>query len=140
MVVRLAERLRGLDLPREVPMSGAAGGLAGGLLAAFGARLEPGAPFVLDVLDFDRRMRAARAVITGEGRIDEQTLQGKVVGEIGTRTRQAGVPLHAIVGSNALGGFEARMIDLQQVREASTRDEIEASAHELGALIRTGRA
>jgi glycerate 2-kinase len=145
MVARLAERLDELAgrLPRDprgVPMTGAAGGLAGGLWAAHEARLEPGAPFVLDALDFDARMRGARCVITGEGRLDEQTLQGKVVGEIGTRTRQAGVPLHAIVGSNALDPFGARMIDLQVVREASTPDEVEASAHELGALVRAGRA
>lgn len=140
LVARLAARLRAMDLPPEVPMSGAAGGLAGGLLAALGARLEPGAAFVLDALGFDARMRAARAVITGEGRLDAQTLQGKVVGEIGTRTRQSGVPLHAIVGEDDLGAFEKRMIDLQLVREASTPDAIEASAHELGALIRAGRA
>ena len=80
-------------------MTGAAGGLSGGLWAQFGAALEPGAAFVLDALDFDARMRAARAVIVGEGRIDAQTLQGKTAGEIATRARQAGVPCHAIVGS-----------------------------------------
>ena len=85
-------------------MTGAAGGLSGGLWAHYGATLEPGAPLVLDALDFDARMRAARAVVTGEGKLDEQTLQGKLVGEIGTRARQAGVPLHAIVGTDALDG------------------------------------
>ncbi|HEV2815006.1 MAG TPA: glycerate kinase, partial [Solirubrobacteraceae bacterium] len=60
-VARLSARLaaRALELPRDprgVPMTGAAGGLAGGLWAAFGARLEPGAPFVLDALGFDARM------------------------------------------------------------------------------------
>ena len=89
--------------------------------------LEPGAPWVLDALDFDARMRAARAVVTGEGKLDEQTLQGKLVGEIGTRTRQAGVPLHAIVGGNALDPFGKRIIDLQRVIEATTLEEIEAA-------------
>jgi hypothetical protein len=84
------------------------------------AELQPGAPFVLDALDFDERMRAARAVVTGEGKLDEQTLEGKLVGEIGTRARQAGVPLHAIVGRDALDAFGKRMIDLQVVREATT--------------------
>ena len=83
-------------------MTGAAGGLSGGLWAMYGATIEPGASFVLDALDFDTQMRAARAVVTGEGRMDQQTLQGKLVGEIGTRTRQAGVPLHAIVGRRDL--------------------------------------
>src|SRR3954468_6869275 len=97
MVKRLEQRLddqakRLPRAPRGVPMTGCAGGLSGGLWAAHGAALEPGAPFVLDALDFDTRMRASRAVVTGEGKLDEQTLQGKLVGEIGTRARQSGVP------------------------------------------------
>jgi glycerate kinase len=145
MVRRLAARLDALAerLPRDprgVPLTGAAGGLAGGLWAAHRAVLEPGAPFVLDALDFTERMRAARCVITGEGRLDEQSLQGKVVGEVGTRARQNGVPAHAIVGRDELDAFGKRILDLQLVVEASTLDEVEASAHELGTLIRAGRA
>jgi glycerate kinase len=118
--------------PRGVPLTGAAGGLSGGLWAAFGATLEPGAPFILGALDFDARMRAARAVVTGEGKLDEQTLEGKLVGEIGTRTRQAGVPLHAIVGTDRLDAFGKRMIDLQLVQEATNREEMEAAGERLG--------
>jgi glycerate kinase len=116
-------------------MTGAAGGLAGGLWAMHGAVLEAGAPWVLGALDFDVRMRASRFVLTGEGRLDEQTLQGKVVGEIGTRTRQAGVPLHAVVGSSALDLFGQRMIDLQYVAQATTLEEIEAAAEAIGASV-----
>jgi glycerate kinase len=87
---------------------------------------------VLDALDFDERMRAARAVVTGEGALDEQTLQGKLVGEIGTRTRQAGVPLHAIVGTDRLDAFGKRMIDLMRVLEATTLQEMEAAGEALG--------
>jgi glycerate kinase len=121
-------------------MTGAAGGLSGGLWAALGAVLEPGAPWVLDALDFDARMRAARAVVTGEGKLDEQTLQGKLVGEIGTRARQAGVPLHAIVGRDALDPFGKRMIDLQRVYEASDLAAMAAAAEALGADLATGAA
>ena len=121
-------------------MTGAAGGLAGGLWAVHEAALEPGAPFILDALDFDDRMRASRAVVTGEGKLDEQTLQGKLVGEIGTRTRQAGVPLHAIVGTDALDGFGKRMIDLQVVTEATTLEEVERAAEALGERLATGAA
>lgn len=126
--------------PRGVPMSGAAGGLSGGLWAAHDATLEAGAPWVLDALDFDRRMRAAHAVITGEGRLDFQTLEGKLVGEIGTRTRQAGVPLFAVVGRDDLDDFGKRMIDLQQVREASTLEDMEAAGEALGAALTSSRA
>jgi glycerate kinase len=145
MVERLTERLaqqaRAFPRdPRGVPMTGCAGGLSGGLWAALGAVLEPGAPFVLDALDFDARMRASRAVVTGEGRLDQQTLQGKLVGEIGTRARQAGVPLHAIVGRDELDAFGKRIIDLQLVHEATTVAELEAAGETLGAALRDHRA
>jgi glycerate kinase len=144
-VARLERRLDELaqTLPRDprgVPMTGAAGGLGGGLWAQYGATLEAGAPFVLDALDFDERMRASRAVVTGEGKLDEQTLQGKLVGEIGTRTRQAGVPLHAIVGTDRLDGFGKRMIDLQMVQEATNLEELEAAGERLGTALATGEA
>jgi glycerate kinase len=139
-VVRLEERLAGQARrwprdPRGIPMSGAAGGLAGGLWAACDAVLEPGAPFVLGALGFDARLRAARAVVVGEGRLDEQTLQGKIVGEVATRARQTGVPCHAIVGSRGLDAFGARMLDLQRIAEATTLDEIEAAAAQLAAVL-----
>ena len=144
-VARLEARLEALAAtfprdPRGVPMTGAAGGLSGGLWAAHGAALEPGAAWILDALDFDARMRAARAVVTGEGKLDEQTLEGKLVGEIGTRTRQAGVPLHAIVGTDRLDGFGKRMIDLQLVQEATDIAELEAAGERLGRALASGEA
>jgi len=144
-VERLRERLDRLAAtfprdPRGVPMTGCAGGLSGGLWAAHRATLEPGAQWVLDALDFDERMRAARAVVTGEGKLDEQTLEGKLVGEIGTRARQAGVPLHAIVGTDALDPFGKRIIDLQRTIEATTLEELEAAGEALGRDLAEGRA
>jgi glycerate 2-kinase len=123
--------------PRGVAMTGAAGGLAGGLWAAFGATLEPGAPFVLDALGYDARMRAAAAVIVGEGRLDQTSLAGKAVGEAATRARQAGVPCFAIVGEDALGSFGARILDLQRVLEAPTLDAIAEAAASLQPFLPT---
>ena len=100
---RLERRARRLPRdPRGLPLTGAAGGLAGGLWARFDAQLQAGAPAVLDTLGFDARLRAARAVVVGEGRLDRTTLEGKAAGEIATRARQIGVPAHAIVAQNAL--------------------------------------
>jgi glycerate kinase len=79
-------------------------------------------------------------VVTGEGRLDQQTLQGKLVGEIGTRARQAGVPLHAIVGRDDLDPFGKRIIDLQLVQEATTLAELEAAGETLGSAMRDHRA
>ena len=125
----LAERLP--RDPRGEPMTGAAGGLSGGLWAAYDARLVPGAPYVLDAIGFDPLMRGSAFVVTGEGGLDDQTLQGKIVGEVATRCRQAGVTCHAIVGRNELEPFSERIIDLASVTGASTLAEIEAAARAL---------
>jgi glycerate kinase len=130
---RLRDQARRLPRdPRGLPMTGAAGGLAGGLWAVFGASLRPGAAFVLDALNFDPRMRAARAVLTGEGRLDRQSMEGKAVGEVCVRARQAGVPTHAIVGARDLDDFDARILDLQTIDEAGTLETIEVAARRLG--------
>jgi glycerate kinase len=139
-VHRLTRRLTGQARrlprdPRGVAMTGAAGGLSGGLWAALGAELVPGAAFVLDALQFDPRMRAARAVVTGEGCLDGQSLAGKAVSEVATRARQAGVPCHAIVGARRLDAFGARILDLQAILEATTLEEIEAAGAELASLL-----
>jgi glycerate kinase len=133
---RLNDQARRLKRdPRGVPMTGAAGGLSGGLWAEFDAELVPGAQFVLDAVDFDRRMRAARAVVTGEGKLDQQSLAGKLVSEVSTRARQGGVPCHAIVGTRELDSFGVRMLDLQAVFEASTPRQISAAARRLAEVL-----
>ena len=139
-VIRLTKRLndQARRLPRDprgVPMTGAAGGLSGGLWAELGAELVPGAQFVLDAVEFDRRMRAARAVVTGEGKLDQQSLAGKLVSEISTRARQAGVPCHAIVGTRELDSFGVRVLDLQAVLEASTPRQISTAARRLADVL-----
>ncbi len=121
--------------PRGIPMTGAAGGLSGGLWAAFGAELQAGAAFVLDALGFDRRLRNSRAVITGEGKLDQQSLAGKAISEVATRARQIGVPCHAVVGKRALDSFGARVLDLQAILEASTLEQLEAAGRRLAAVL-----
>jgi glycerate kinase len=136
MVERLTRRLNELAEaaprdPRGEPMTGAAGGLSGGLWAHRGAALRPGAAHVLDTIGFDERMRAAAFVVTGEGRLDEQTLEGKIVGEVATRCRQRGVGCHAVVGHNALDPFRERILALESVTEAGTLEDLEAAGRAL---------
>jgi glycerate kinase len=132
LTARLHDRAQRLARdPTGVPMSGAAGGLSGGLWAAFGARLEPGAQFVLSALRFDERMRAARAVVAGEGKLDASTLRGKAAAEIAVRARQAGVTTHAIVGRNELDPFDVRILALEVILEAGTPAELEAAGVQL---------
>jgi glycerate 2-kinase len=140
LVARLAERLDAYaaELPRDprgVPMTGAAGGLSGGLWAA-GAALEPGAAYVLDSIGFGDRMRAARSVVVGEGRIDVQSAMGKIVGEICARARAAGVPADAVVGRSELDAAAARDIGLRSVTEATDLAAMEAAGERLAARVR----
>ena len=136
LVKRLERRLDDLagSLPRDprgVPMTGAAGGLSGGLWGGLGARLVPGAAYVLDAIGFDAAMKASAFVVTGEGRLDSQTLEGKIVGEVATRCRQGGVACHAIVGRDELDPFDERIIDLASVSEATDLEEMEAAGRRL---------
>ena len=96
---RLAQVYRdeyGVDVA-ALPRSGAAGGLAGGL-AAIGAKLVDGFALVADELALAERMRDVDLVITGEGFLDEQSFDGKVVGGVVELAAQVGVPVLAIVG------------------------------------------
>jgi glycerate kinase len=96
---QLAERYLaeyGVDV-RDVDGTGAAGGLAGGLLAV-GARLLPGFELVADHVGLDERLASADVVVTGEGNLDAQSLDGKVVGGICDLATKAGKPVVVIVG------------------------------------------
>jgi glycerate kinase len=135
-VTRLERRFASLAAgapkdPRGEPMTGCAGGLSGALWSWMDARLVPGAAFVLDEVGFDAHMRASRFVVTGEGRLDEQTLAGKLVGEVATRCRQAGVACHVVVGQSALDAFRVRVLDISSVHEASDRRALRRAGREL---------
>jgi glycerate 2-kinase len=133
VVERLTQRLVALAgaLPRDPrgrTMSGAAGGLAGGLWAAFGAHLIPGAATVLGILGFDERLADAGAAITGEGRLDEQSSRGKLVGQVARRCREARRPLHVIAGSVDLEGTDTARSGIASVSEAGTKEAIADAA------------
>ncbi len=82
----------------ELPGAGAAGGMGAGMVAYFNAALEMGIEVVLDTVNFDDECEGTDMVFTGEGKIDFQSLRGKVVIGIARRTRKKNVPLVAIVG------------------------------------------
>lgn len=86
----------GVDV-RDLVGGGAAGGLAGGL-AAMGATLVEGFEVVADEADLYGRIEGADLVVTGEGFLDEQSFEGKVVGGVADLAAEAGVPVVAIAG------------------------------------------
>jgi glycerate kinase len=82
----------------DMPFTGAAGGLAGGLHAFLGAPLQPGIEVVLRLIDAESVVRDADLVITGEGRLDSQSIYGKAPIGIAQLAAQHGVPTLALVG------------------------------------------
>jgi glycerate kinase len=101
-------------------MTGCAGGLSGGLWSAFQAALLPGAATVLEALNFQERLLSATAVVIGEGRLDAQSLAGKITGEIARRSSLAGRPVHAVVGRSELSASESLRLGLASITEAQT--------------------
>ena len=87
----------GRDLT-EVPGGGAAGAMGVGMVAFFGSSLQMGIETVLDTVDFDSIVAGADAVFTGEGKIDSQSLRGKVVIGVARRAKKQNVPVIAVVG------------------------------------------
>ena len=86
----------GIDVS-ELPGAGAAGGLAGGLVAV-GGRIGPGFDVVAERVGLDERLQGADLVVTGEGFLDAESFDGKVVGGVRTWAAESGVPVMAIVG------------------------------------------
>jgi glycerate kinase len=98
LVEQLERRLEALHLATaELPGAGAGGGI-GGMLMALGATAVPGAGLVLDEVGFAGKLARAELCITAEGRIDAQTLRGKVVAAVGRACGAAGVECVAVGG------------------------------------------
>ncbi|MCY8352508.1 glycerate kinase [Bacillus haynesii] len=83
----------------SIPGAGAAGGLGAGLFAFLNAELKSGVDIVLDTLSFSERIKGADLVITGEGKIDGQTVSGKTPAGVAKRARSENIPVIAFAGS-----------------------------------------
>ncbi len=103
-IAHLSEKIQGTDHSHTAG-AGAAGGMGFGVCAFLGGSLKPGVNLILDEIGFDDEIKDADLIITGEGRIDSQSLSGKAVVGIARRAKPAGVPVIAVVGSMA-DGFE----------------------------------
>ncbi|MDA0578675.1 MAG: glycerate kinase [Verrucomicrobia bacterium] len=127
--------------------SGAAGGLGGGLRAFVGGQLRPGVEIVIDCVRLKERLRHCDLVITGEGRMDGQTVYGKAPVGVARVAKSLGLPVIAICGS--LGDRVARVhgvgIDavfgttagelLEEALMAGARRRLRATAEEVGRLL-----
>ncbi len=144
-------RHNGMDVQR-MPGSGAAGGLGGAFAALLGARLVPGAEMILDALGFEARLRGADLVITGEGRLDAQSVMGKAPGAIAAAAARAGVPVIAVAGAvedaatlnghgfGAVFPIQPRPVSLQEAMQpAFALQNIERTVRQAMLAIKTGR-
>jgi glycerate kinase len=135
----------------ELPGSGAAGGFACGFIAIWNARLISGSSLIFDYCDLKNRIAAADLIFTGEGSIDEQTLQGKMPAKLALAAKQAGKPLIALAAHIAISekrlrkhGFYLampivdRIISLSQAREQGAQLLAAAAARALQ-LIELGQ-
>ena len=101
-----------------LPGAGAAGGLGFGLVAFAGARLQPGAASLLELCGLAGRLKRAQVLVTGEGRLDRQSLQGKLPAALAAAARKAGRPCVAVVGRCTLSASQSRRAGFQAVLEA----------------------
>ena len=109
--------------------AGAAGGFGAGASAFFGGVLLRGIDAVLNETGFDRALAGCGLVVTGEGRLDEQSLHGKAVSGVAARAKAAGVPVLALVGSMEAGAAEkAREIGVYAVRSINGSGDSSAQA------------
>ncbi|MEL7648949.1 MAG: glycerate kinase [Sedimentibacter sp.] len=158
MVVELDEGLRllcdvirkdtGLDL-KDVPGGGAAGAMGAGMIAFFGSWLQMGIETVLDTVGFDSVIEHADMIFTGEGKIDTQSLRGKVVIGVARRAKKKNVPVTVIVGGADEGIEEAydmgvtsiftinRLPQDFAVSRAKSRENMEATVDNVLRLIRS---
>ena len=136
---------------RDRPGAGAAGGI-GFALAALGATLESGAEVVLDLVGIDARLADVDLVVTGEGRLDEQTATGKLIAAVARRCAKASVPLWVVCGQCEDAASAAETLGLagvtccaagpegaaERLRAAAAQAAVNALAQ--GALLQAGRA
>jgi glycerate kinase len=121
---RLADVVRrdlGVDAA-DMPGAGAAGGLGFGLMAFLGAEVRPGIDVVMEATRFAERLANAGAVVTGEGKFDEQSFRGKTVGAVLDAARRRGLPAAVVAGrvdSQAPAGVPVlSLVDVGGIRRA----------------------
>ena len=106
------------DVDFDTPGFGAAGGLGMALSVFLGAQIKSGIEELLRWLDFDSVLKGADLVVTGEGRLDEQSLHGKVIDGIASHARKAGVPVVVVCGTSSVD--ESRLCALGITRVVET--------------------
>lgn len=115
-LARVIRRDLGVDV-QSIAGAGAAGGLGAGLVAFCGARLVSGIELILDAVGFAEQAQGADLILTGEGRIDEQTAFGKTIAGVARIAGERGTPLAAFAGLVQEPGKRREELGLVAIRE-----------------------
>ncbi|MEM0991779.1 MAG: glycerate kinase [Bacteroidota bacterium] len=118
---------------QTVAGSGAAGGIAGGLFGLLNAKIKSGIDTILAISRFEEKLKTADVVISGEGKLDTQTLEGKVVSGVAALAKQYQKPLFLFVGQHELSEEQQAVLGIQQVFSV-----IEQAANVEDAMERAG--
>ncbi len=111
---KIIQEKTNIDL-NQIPGAGAAGGIAGSMHALLGAKLIPGIQIIFEAIHLTDHIQAADLIITGEGRLDQQTKNGKVVAGVIQEATRLGKPVWAICGQNLLDKQEVNTLGVQKV-------------------------
>lgn len=111
----------GIDL-QQVAGAGAAGGLGGGAVSLLNAKLSSGIDMIIDVTGLATKVADADLVITGEGRLDEQTLSGKVIDGVVRLARKFNKPVAVLCGSSAIAPARLKEIGISWCTSILTGD------------------
>ena len=111
----------GIDVER-IPGSGAAGGLGAGLAAVLHGDIQPGIEVVMQAVRFDELLGGTNVVVTGEGKLDAQTSQGKVIAGVVRHARKFKIPVVAMVGRTEITTEQATALGLTRVVRIATTD------------------
>lgn len=144
----LANRIKqqtGIDL-QQIPGSGAGGGVAGGLHAFLNTKLKSGIQIIFDLIQFSSAVAWADVVITGEGKLDAQTLQGKVVAGVALEANKQRKPVLIVCGKNELNADQAQVLGVSRIESliefvgiekamAKTREALEGLATQLASTL-----
>jgi glycerate kinase len=102
--------------------SGAAGGIGAGIVAFLQGRLLSGIDLILDLVDFEKLLESSGFVITGEGKLDSQSLDGKVISGIGRRAKEKQVPMVIVTGECEKGLTGLESLGIQAIFETGKLD------------------
>jgi glycerate kinase len=125
-VADLVLRDQGIDL-QQVPGSGAGGGFAGGLHAFMNAELKRGTDVIFEITNFYEAVAWADVVITGEGRLDNQTLQGKLVHGVVGAVQKFGKPVYIICGESQLTADQVQSLNATAIFSLTNYAGMEAA-------------